>query len=49
MGPRDPFAEYMRDYLALGPELHTDKSLMDYYSIKYRNRPREVHRGNMQH
>jgi hypothetical protein len=34
-GPRDPFAEYKRDYLALGPEFHADMSLMDYCSIRY--------------
>jgi hypothetical protein len=46
-GPRDPFAEYRRDYLALGPEFHVDMSLMDYCSIRYRNRPKEAQRGNM--
>jgi hypothetical protein len=46
--PTNPFAEYMRDYLALGPKFHADMSLMDYYSIRYRNRPRQAQRGNMQ-
>jgi hypothetical protein len=44
--PQYPFGEYMRDYLALGPEFHADMSLMDYCSIRYRNRPREAQRGN---
>jgi hypothetical protein len=30
----------------LGPEFHTYMSLLDYCSIRYRNRPREAHRGN---
>jgi hypothetical protein len=47
-GPIDPFAEYRGDYLALGPEFHADMSLMDYCSIRYRNRPREAQRGSMQ-
>jgi hypothetical protein len=33
--PQDPFGEYNRDYLALGPEFHADMSLMDYCSIRY--------------
>jgi hypothetical protein len=37
--PQDPFGEYMRDYLALGPEFHANMSLQDYCSIQYRNRP----------
>jgi hypothetical protein len=40
--PQDPFGEYRRDYLALGPEFHTDMSLLDYCSIRYRNRPWEA-------
>jgi hypothetical protein len=44
--PQDPFREYKRDYFALGPEFHEDMSLMDYCSIKYRNRPWEAQRGN---
>jgi hypothetical protein len=47
-GQIDLFAEYRRGYLALGPEFHADMSLMDYCSIRYRNRPREAQRGNMQ-
>jgi hypothetical protein len=43
--PQDPFEENMRDYLALGPEFHADMSLLDYCSIRYRNRPREAQRG----
>jgi hypothetical protein len=46
--PQDPFREYRRDYLALGPEFHADMSLLDYCSIRYQNRPREAHRGNGQ-
>jgi hypothetical protein len=46
--PQDPFGEYRRDYLALGLEFHTDMSLLDYCSIKYRNRPQEAPRGNGQ-
>jgi hypothetical protein len=46
--PQDPFGEYRRDYLALGPEFHADMSLLDYCSIRYRNRPREAQRGNGQ-
>jgi hypothetical protein len=46
--PQDPFGEYRRDYLALGPEFHADMSLLDYCSIRYRNRPREAQRGNAQ-
>jgi hypothetical protein len=44
----DLFGEYMRDYLALGTEFHADMSLMDYCSIRYRNRPQEEQRGNGQ-
>jgi hypothetical protein len=40
--PQDPFREYMRDYLALGPKFHANMSLLDYCSIRYRNRPREA-------
>jgi hypothetical protein len=41
-GPRDPIAEYRKDYLALGPEFHTDMNLMDICLIRYRNRPKEA-------
>jgi hypothetical protein len=34
--------------LALGMKFHADMSLMDYCSIRYRNRPREAQRGNGQ-
>jgi hypothetical protein len=44
-GPQDPFAKYRRDYLALGPEFHADMSSLDYYSIRYRNRPRGCTEG----
>jgi hypothetical protein len=33
--------------LELGPDFHADMSLMDYCSIKYRNKPKEVQRGSM--
>jgi hypothetical protein len=46
--PQDPFGEYRQYYLALGPEFHADMSLLDYCSIRYRNRPREAQRGNAQ-
>jgi hypothetical protein len=46
--PTDPFVEYRRDYLELGPKFHVDMSLIDHCSIWYRNRPKEAHRGNMQ-
>jgi hypothetical protein len=48
VAPQDPFGEYRSDYLALRPEFHADMTLMDYCSIKYRNRPREAERGNGQ-
>jgi hypothetical protein len=46
--PQDPFREYMRDYLARGPKFHADMSLLDYCSIRHRNRLREAQRGNVQ-
>jgi hypothetical protein len=44
--PHDPFREYMRDYLAMGPEFHVYMIFLDYCSIIYRNKPRETQRGN---
>jgi hypothetical protein len=46
--PHDPFRDYKRDYLALRPEFHADMSLIDYCSIRYRNRPWEAQRSNGQ-
>jgi hypothetical protein len=46
--PQDPFREYTRDYLALGPKFHANMSLLDYCSLRYRNRPPEAEKGHAQ-
>jgi hypothetical protein len=41
----EDFSTYFQEYMALGEEFQAAMSLHDYCNIKYRNRPREGHRG----
>jgi hypothetical protein len=44
----DDIAEYRREYATLGHEFHQDMTLVEYYGLRLRNRPRETQRGGPQ-
>jgi hypothetical protein len=44
----DDIAEYRREYVALGRDFHQDMTLVEYYGLRLRNRPREPQRGGPQ-
>jgi hypothetical protein len=44
-GQGETFDDYWREYQAMGEDFQAAMSLQDYCNIKYRNRPREVNRG----
>jgi hypothetical protein len=44
----EDIAEYKREYAALGRDFHQDMTLVEYYGLRLRNRPREPHRGGQQ-
>jgi hypothetical protein len=44
----DDIAEYRREYAALGRDFHQDMTLVEYYGLRLRNRPRESQRGGPQ-
>jgi hypothetical protein len=44
----DDIAEYRREYAALGRDFHQDMTLVEYYGLRLRNRPREPQRGGPQ-
>jgi len=44
----DDTVEYRREYVALGPDFHQDMTLVDYYGLKVRNRPKDTQRGGQQ-
>jgi hypothetical protein len=44
-GQGETFDDYWREYQALGEDFQAAMSLQDYFNIKYKNRPREVKRG----
>jgi hypothetical protein len=44
-GQGETFDDYWREYQALSEDFQVAMSLLDYCNIKYRNRPREVNRG----
>jgi hypothetical protein len=41
----DDIAEYRREYVALSHDFHQDMTLVKYYGLRLRNRPREPQRG----
>jgi hypothetical protein len=38
----DNIAEYRREYATLGRDLHQNMTLVEYYGLRLRNRPRET-------
>jgi hypothetical protein len=44
----DDIVEYRREYIALGCDFHQDMTLVEYYGLRLRNRPRELQRGGPQ-
>jgi hypothetical protein len=38
----DDIAKYRRDYVALGRDFHKHMTLVEYYGLRLRNRPRET-------
>jgi hypothetical protein len=39
------FQDYLREYQALGDEFQEAMSLQDFFTIKYKNTPRDQNRG----
>jgi hypothetical protein len=44
----EDFAEYKREYAALGPDFHYDMTLVEYCGLRGMDHPRELQRGGQQ-